>query len=52
MYPVVRAGARFEIPAAITYVAGAASAASFLLIAGVDVLRGLGLGRVPKGRRL
>jgi Zn-dependent membrane protease YugP len=38
--------------AAMTYVAGAASAAGFLLIVGVDVLRGLGLGRVPKGRRL
>jgi uncharacterized protein len=36
--------------AAMTYVAGAASAAGFLLIVGVDVLRSIGLGRVLKGR--
>jgi uncharacterized protein len=35
--------------AAMTYVAGAASAAGFLFIVGVDVLRSLGLGRVLKG---
>jgi len=34
--------------AAMTYVAGAASAAGFLLFVGVDILRALGLGRVPK----
>jgi Zn-dependent membrane protease YugP len=36
--------------AAMTYVAGAASAAGFLLFVAVDVLRALGLGRVARGR--
>jgi len=36
--------------AAMTYVAGAASAAGFLLFVGVDILRALGLGRVPRPR--
>lgn len=36
--------------AAMTYVAGAASAGGYLLLVAIDLLRAFGLGRVAKGR--